>query len=487
MRILTRYVLRAHVGPFLFAFTALTGLLFLNAVAQRMENLVGKGLSADVILDFLVLSLPHTIALTLPMSVLVAVLYAFSELTANSELIAMSAGGVRPERLVLPVAVTGLLLTGGMFLFNDRVLPEANHRLRNLIADVSLKSPTFNLEERVINTIETEGGVGKVYLEAARIDNTTGRMWDVVLYDLSDPTSHRTTYADSAVAAFNRAQTDLYLTLYDGTIHEVANDREGGFTRSAFRVQIVPLRGVGNELERHGERPRRDREMTIAMMKDGIRAKKAQIDGVRDASLGRSLGVVATALGRPPIGVEGVDVPPPPPAPANTRRAGVDGPRLPPPPRDEVVRGVARDAAQSVAQIESMERSIRELKVEIHKKFSIAVACFVFTLIGAPLAVRSHRGGLGTVIAISVAIFAVYWAGLIGGERLADRGVIPPWFAMWVVDAGLFVAGALLLSRMARDVVSTRSGAFEERVTAWVDRMRRRFTPAGRRTGEAAA
>ena len=105
MGILTRYLIRSHVGPFLFALSALTGLLFVNAVAQRLDDLVGKGLTAEIILEFLYLSIPHTLALTLPMAVLVAVLYAFSSLTSANELTAMSAGGIRPARLLIMVAI----------------------------------------------------------------------------------------------------------------------------------------------------------------------------------------------------------------------------------------------------------------------------------------------------------------------------------------------------------------------------------------------
>ena len=108
-RVLTRYLIRAHLGPFLFALSAITGLLFINAVAQRVDSLVGKGLPWQVIVEFLVLSLPHTIALSLPMSVLVAVLYAFSDMAASNEITAMSAGGVRPARMMLPVLGLGVI------------------------------------------------------------------------------------------------------------------------------------------------------------------------------------------------------------------------------------------------------------------------------------------------------------------------------------------------------------------------------------------
>ena len=83
MGVLSRYLVRAHMGPFLFSLSTITGLIFLNAVAQRIDSLVGKGLSWTVIVEFLVLCLPRNVALSIPIAMLVAVLYAFWELTTH--------------------------------------------------------------------------------------------------------------------------------------------------------------------------------------------------------------------------------------------------------------------------------------------------------------------------------------------------------------------------------------------------------------------
>jgi lipopolysaccharide export system permease protein len=69
--------------------------------------------------------------------------------------------------------------------------------------------------------------------------------------------------------------------------------------------------------------------------------------------------------------------------------------------------------------------------VELHKKGSIALACIVFVLVGVPLALRFPRGGMGLVLGAGMAVFAVYYVGLIAGESLANRLVIPPFWAMY--------------------------------------------------------
>jgi lipopolysaccharide export system permease protein len=476
MGIITRYLIRAHAGPFLFAFSALTGLLFLNAVAQRMESLVGKGLPWSVIGEFLLLSLPHTIALTLPMAILVSVLYTFSELTAANEITAMSAGGIKPIRMLSPLLGAGIILAGVMYYFNDQILPETNHQLKNLIIDLGKKSPTLELRERVINNIQTEARSGTVYLQAATIDPTTNEMTDVVIYDLSDPYAHRTTYAASGKMEFNRERTDLYLTLYDGEVREVGADRSGEFNRSAFETQIIPLRGVGDELERQqGGTFRSDREMSVAMLLEEVAERNAEIARVQESGFERARMALDQALGYPPEGSPtpyGVTFDPD----ATHDERSVAGEELLVS-EDDMTRRLALSGRQNQGQIFALQTSVDQFWVEVHKKFAISFACIVFVLIGAPLAIRFPRGGVGMVIAVSVGIFAIYWAGLIGGENLADKGVVPPFWAMWAPDLTFLALGLFLAVRMGRSAGANRGGGLDETLFAIGDFARRLVRP----------
>jgi lipopolysaccharide export system permease protein len=186
MRVLTKYLIRVHLGPFLFALSTITALIFLNSLSQRIGDLVGKGLHWTVIGEFLVLSLPHVIALALPMSVLVAVLYAFNDLASSNEISALSAGGVRPRQMILPVVSMGVLAAGVMFYFNDTVLPESNHRLKNLILDIGRKSPTLDFREQVVNEVRPGEGSELYYLTADQIDHSTQRLTNVTIFDANN-------------------------------------------------------------------------------------------------------------------------------------------------------------------------------------------------------------------------------------------------------------------------------------------------------------
>jgi lipopolysaccharide export system permease protein len=470
MRILTRYLLKAHLGPFLFALGMLTGILFVQAVARRFEELAGKGLETRVILEVFALSLPHIIALTLPMAVLVAVLYAFSQLAADNEITAIKGTGVNLARLVVPLALAGTALAAGMVWFNDAVLPETNHRLASLLVDIARKSPTLELREQMINEIQTGDMRSKYFLQAAKIDPATNRLRDVVIYDLSTPTLDRTIYADSGQMAFNRERTDLFLTLHDGFINEVGSQEPETMQRLFFVRQQLRLAGVGNELERTLSRGyRSDREMSLAMLADEVETARRERETVQaraEAELSEAVRrALAGPAGRSVSRAEGggYDVPMRGPAPV----AFPSGPEL-------AIRGSAVDALDDQTrrtgiEVRTLEGQARMLtlrmnsyQVEYHKKYAIPFACIVFVLIGAPLAVRFPRGGVGMVIAVSLAIFTIYYMTLIGGEELADNGYVPAFWAMWAPNLVFFGVGLWGLTRIGKETATTRGGGWDD-------------------------
>ena len=123
--------------------------------------------------------------------------------------------------------------------------------------------------------------------------------------------------------------------------------------------------------------------------------------------------------------------------------------------------------------------------VDIHKKFSLAVACIVFVLVGAPIALRFPRGGVGLVIGVSLAIFALYYVGLIGGEALADRSIISPFWGMWGANVIMAVLGVFMTARMGREGETARGGDFGDMVETlrvWIARGGRKVgVPLDRR------
>jgi lipopolysaccharide export system permease protein len=460
MRILTRYLLKAHLGPFLFALFALSGIMFVQTIARRMQDLAGKGLPASVVLEVMYLSLPHIVALTLPMAVLVAVLYAFAELASENEITALKASGVHLGRLVAPLVVAGFFFAGFMLWFNDRVLPETNHRLKNLVVDVAAKSPTLELTPHVINPIRMADFRAKYWLRAERIENQSGRLWDVVIFDLSNPRKARTVYADSGVMAMNPQQTDMMLTLHSGYVHEVDEYQQAELQRVLFEEQRIEFKGVGTQLRRTQDDYRSDREMSLSMLGAVIDSSRAELAVLRAEAREIHDRAIAGVLAGP-AAEAATGASPSAGVPEGFERRAFARPSISFG-NDPLAYQAALDAQRLANNQQTIQDRINQFQVEYHKKYAIPFACIIFVLIGAPLAVRFPRGGVGMVIAASFTIFGIYYMSLIGGESLGDRGVIQPFWGPWAPNLLFGILALWALSRIGRETATSRGGGWDD-------------------------
>src|SRR5881409_4410696 len=278
VRILSRYLLRQHLAPLAFALGSLTAFLMIQQIAKQFGSLVGKGLSWSVIAEVFVLSIPFIVAMTLPMAVLVAVLHTFTRLGADNEITAMKAGGVSLARVVAPVLGGAALVTAIALVWNDQVLPRANHRLAMLQRDIMRKKPSFSLKEQVI----TEVVPGQFFLRAARIDPATNRLKDVTIYDLGNAERRRIITADSGRMAYAAGGRDLFLTLTDGDIEEVNRTDPTQFNRTFYRTNRMRVSGVGNIfVQTEHDTYKSDREMSTCEMR--LAATAARRDASRAA------------------------------------------------------------------------------------------------------------------------------------------------------------------------------------------------------------
>jgi lipopolysaccharide export system permease protein len=494
MKILRGYLLRQHALPFVFAVTALTSFELLRQIARKLGDLIGKGLPWTVIVEFFLLTIPFLIAITLSMSVLVAVLYTMSRMTGDRELTAIRAGGVSLGQLLRPLLTAAALVALVSFLFGDQVLPRTNHRLRTLMTDIYRQKPTFSLKEHVINEVQK----GRVLLRSAQIDYATYRLRDVTLYHLVDQT--RTIYADSGYLAFAPNQEDLQLTLYQGAIHEFDREDPRVFQQTGFTRQTVLIRGVGTEfVRREGDDYRGDREMGICQLEDvvlaarreavaiGRQAEEAATNGLRGlvrlqalapdttpprlrrSLYCRALGVLGRWLGPAELEAQQGSRPAPPRREAAPQAARQDSgsrplpPRLQEPQRRDLAGAVtpqARPANVRLLRERAHAAQVREAVylVELHKKYSIPAACIVFVLVGVPLAVRFPRGGIGLVMGAGMGIFALYYIGLIAGETLANRLIVSPFLAMWGSNILMTIVGVLGLWWVRKEGTAPRRG-----------------------------
>ena len=481
MKIVARYILREHLGPLVFALSALTSLMLLNFVAKRFGDLVGKGLPWTVIGEFMMLSIPFTVAMTLPMAVLVATLHAFSRFASENEITAFKASGVSMQLLVRPVILASAVLTFFMVWFNDQVLPRANHRLATLQSDIARVKPTLALQEQVINEVVPR----QLFLRAGRIESGSNQMRDVTIYDLGDPSRRRTIVADSGILAFTASGEDLLLTLQSGSTTEVSSEEPDRLQRSFFREDVYKVRGVAVRLDRQEDRTayKSDRELSVCELQARVSEAAVQRDSAW-ARLHRAAGDPAKAARIPAVpGGAGVLY-----CRATTFLSGLLKPKeaqaaLVAAPAEATAAAIAatqdKGAAELITsgmqlELEIAQHAIDQFRVEIEKKFAIATACIVFVLLGAPIALRFPRGGVGLTIGVSLGVFGIYYVGLLGGEALADRALVDPGIAMWATNILLGLVGVVLTARLGSEGSTSRGSETSEWWGRFLERFRRR-------------
>jgi lipopolysaccharide export system permease protein len=505
LKILTKYILKEHLSPLLFSLSALTSLLLLNYIAKQFGQLVGKNLPAGVIAEFLLLSVPFTVAMTLPMAVLVSTLHAFSRMASENEITAFKASGIALQKLMIPVIISAAILTVSMVWFNDRVLPAANHRLATLTNDIARKKPTFALKEQIINEVSP----GRLFLRTARLFGTN-QMRDVAIYDLSDPQTRLTIRADSGLLELSENRRDLLLTLYHGSWTVLKPDDPTGLRRVFFQTDYVKVRNIGNSLERDtvGGGEKSDREMTVCELQRRVarmvRARDSTylIIKALDSNVAKTVrrSSVSTGIGRVYCGptnvslvkaahAEGLPPQQPPqqaatpavqqPQPSTPAQSPSSQGRLLPelaqPQPDPAALRTAR-AGQLKLQIDMAQSTIDGDQVEIEKKFSIAAACVIFVLLGAPVALRFPRGGVGLTIGVSLGVFGLDYVGLVAGEALARANIVPPFVAMWFTNIIMLVVGIVLTARLGREGSTSRGSETSEFFARIRERLTRRKT-----------
>jgi lipopolysaccharide export system permease protein len=510
LRLLSRYILRQLALPFLFGLLALTGIMLLNVIGRKFGALVGKGLPWSVIGEVFLLSLPFILAMTLPLAVLVATLYAFSQLTSDNEITAMRAGGVSTLGLLRPVLLFAAVMAVTTFLFVDQVLPRSNVRLRNLYFDIGRKKPTFSLSEQVVNQIPSSN----YFLRASRIDPGSGRLRSVSIYDIGLADRRRIIYADSGVMGYGPDGKDLVLRLWEGSIQQVNAKESPAFQHTAFAVQEIRVGNVFDELERSEARLERgDREMNTCELLGVVDSARWES---RDAVAQRArmtrddlrilLGLTPPAAPRaePPSGphrtgycalygllgqITAKETAEDSAAAQGTRGDGDVSPGIPlgtvagattppvaaPPAPPPAVSALGHVASQRERETLGAQRAARYL-VEVHKKWALSLACFPFVLLAVSLALRFPRGGMGLVIGGAMFVYAVFYVGLTAGESLADRGVVSPVLAMWSPNAILLGIAVVGLALVHRESGSTRGGDLGEIGDA-VRRLFRRRRP----------
>jgi len=450
---LSRYVLKEHLWPFGLGFSLIVFVLLIDVALQFMDRILSKGLAVSTALQLLVFNLAWIIALAVPMAVLMAVLMAFARLAADGEILAAKACGISFFHLLRPVLAAAAVLTLLMILFNDRILPDWNHRARSISTSLQRTKAALVLKQKEGVFVR---GLGDYNLLIRHVDEESNGLTGITLYDAARPGPPISLHAQRGQLQLFDNGSYARLTLEEGYFHRVDHERRERALFGHFASQVLHIKDPRRAFERRHSTYRSDREMDIAAMRKRVLDKRREQEHAR-RGLDTTIQELVTVLQTSPSGqhrereernLEATPLYNTDKTPSARTVFGADTSTIAPLDQIALLREKVR---KDLRLIDNRQAQIDEFQVEIHKKFSIPCACLVFVLVGAPLGAIIRRRGAAVSVGISLAFFWIYWMFLIGGEELADRGFIAPALAMWAPNIAFASIGLLLLRSVTHD------------------------------------
>ena len=471
-----RMILRALPGPFFGWLGTLMFLLLMQFLIRYLPDITGRGLPVTLIVELVAYNLAYMVVLAVPMSALLAALMAFGRLAESRAYLVIKNSGVSLVQLLWPAFIFGLGLTVAMTYFNNVILPESNFRARNLWQDIRSKRPDFELQPGIFYDGLTDYSI----LVKDRLLESN-ELSDVLIYDYTEG-SRRSAVIKARRGWLQPHGTYVDLILENGEMHQLKQVSSAGVKEryerlSFYRYRLrLDLSEFAFERSDPREGYRSDRTTPTADMIRFVDSLEVSIAQERDKLRRLALVLGADSSRLPPV----TDHP-------LALAAELD--TMPPPIQRVALGGLNRregrllydfaleGARKSRTRVEELNRTIgweseraNRYRVEIYKKYSIALACLIFMLIGAPLGLSIRRGGLGTVGGLAITIFLFYWITLVQGEKLADRNLLDPWIGMWIANIFMAVIGLWLILYVALDLHATPP--LRKRFRDWLWRRR---------------
>ena len=419
-----RYILKAHLIPFIFSTLTLMGIFLLQFMMKFADRLVGKGLDTWLLIKLVVFNLSWMLVLVVPMATLVATLMAYGNFSQNNEITILKSSGVSLYKMMAGPFIASILLAILLFLFNDKVLPDANHQARLLMQDISQQKPTLSLEPGFFSQ-----EVSKYAILVREINSNTNELNGVTIYDYTTPAKINVVTANTGKIYFTADQKNLVMDLWRGEIHE-ADVKETGFYRKLiFSKHRIVMDGSQFSFHQSQGGIKGERELGVDTMNaivGNFRTEREQQLNFLKVESNKFFFTDSSFISVYPNRVPAVS--------DKLVLARVL----------DKIRTAKNNITSKARSVEFSDREIEKYEVEIYKKYSIPTACIIFILIGAPLGVMVRKGGFGVAASISLFFFLIYWAFLIGGEKLAERGFFSPFIGMWAANFLLGFLGIVL-------------------------------------------
>lgn len=454
MKKLDQFILKSFIGPFIAILLVVVFILMMQFLWLYIDELVGKGLSFKVILEFLGWGSATLLPLSLPLATLLSSMMTLGTLGENNELLAIKAAGISLQRVLVPLGIAcGIISIGAFFISND-LIPVAYNKIYTLRDDIGRTK-----EEIKIPTGTFYNGIEGYILRVDERNDETGIMHGVMVYNHTKNKGNTSlTLADSAQMKMSKDKSYLTFVLFDGSNYEETNNRK--YRDTTLQLQkidfhrqelIIPLENYAFQKSDSSRFDDQVKSMNLDQLyhgQDSIGALNAagklrNIESIKTSKTLRYNSQLDTVAKRRPTS-------PFIPEEQHTWKDIKDEIKA-----LEKAKNNA-DELQNTLTTYARERfhhtfTLRLIDIEILKKFALSIACLIFFFIGAPLGALIRKGGLGTPAIVSVLFFVVYWVIDISGTKLARDGAVGAFHGVFISSYVLFPTGLYLTWKAIND------------------------------------
>ena len=474
------FMLSRFLPRFLMTFCICLFIVIMQFLWRYIDELVGKGLSIDLIAELFFHAALSLLPLALPLSILLAALMTFGDLGEHIELTALKSSGISLTTIMKPIAILMVFVAIGAFFFMNNALPKSPVKMWTLLFSMRQTSPTLDIPEGAVYS-QIPGY--NIYVK--RKDKERDMLYNMLIYDVSNGTMYpRIVAADSGRLSMTEDKQHLVLTLYKGSWYEEMKSGGGvnGMSGELYRREsfhdkeiLIPYDANFTRMD--------DETMKSQYVGKNITELRQTIDSMRLRVDSAATYIIARMRTQPECGVplqrtvykDGKS------STERVKEVKVDKPvdinkMIKELPENEQQLLINQALMRTTTAMQDMQFQgytinddnfiIRRHQIELMKKFTLSLACLIFFFIGAPLGAIIRKGGLGMPIVVSVILFIIYYIIDNMGYKLARDGRWEVWQGMWLSSAVLLPLGIFLTHKAVND-----SAVFNP--DAWLNFLRR--------------
>ncbi len=421
-------LLKAFIGPFIVTFLVSLFIFELQFIWLYIDDLLGKDLEFTLIVQLLIFASARIVNMALPLAVLMSSIMTIGALSEHNELTAMKSAGISLNRIFRPLILFISVIALSAFFFANNIWPVANLKFRTLLFSIVQQKPALNLEEGTFYN-----GIEGISIRVNKKDPETGTLYDVLIYDHRDPGRGNKSVIRSEQGKMEQTEDKrwLILTLNNGYTYDEVEEKnkrvkkhpalQSHFKEMTLRIDISSLFFSKDDEEVFKNAYEM---MTISQLENALSDFEIKTDSLQNQwqtsniqklrinfnDNENSKGSSKNMMNQLPLSIQYQAV-----------SMAMDETR-----KDIVQAQKARIELEENKRLENRHR------IEWHRKFFLAISCWVLFFIGAPLGAILRKGGLGLPSVIALLLFILFEVLTIAGEKMTKAYILEPWMGIWL-------------------------------------------------------